>query len=61
MALKDCYCSHLKKEIDLLRKELHELIESENLTSSIVQQRSRELDELILMYVRMKNHDLNDP
>jgi len=59
--LKDSSCLYLKNEIDLLRKELHELIESENLTSSIVQQRSRELDELILLYVRMKNHDLNVP
>lgn len=59
--MKNTNCLYIKKEIDLLRKELHELIESENLTSSIVQQRSRELDELILMYVRMKNHDLNDP
>jgi len=59
--LKNTNCLYIKKEIDLLRKELHELIESEHLTSSIVQQRSRELDELILLYVRMKNHDLNDP
>ncbi|HOQ06667.1 MAG TPA: aspartyl-phosphate phosphatase Spo0E family protein [Clostridiales bacterium] len=59
--MKDSSCLYLKNEIDLLRKELHELIESENLTSSIVQQRSRELDELILLYVRMKNHDLNVP
>ncbi len=59
--MKNTNCLYIKKEIDLLRKELHELIESEHLTSSIVQQRSRELDELILLYVRMKNHDLNDP
>ncbi|HEY8350565.1 MAG TPA: aspartyl-phosphate phosphatase Spo0E family protein [Clostridia bacterium] len=59
--MKDSDRLYLKREIDLLRMELHELIESENLTSSIVQQRSRELDELILLYVRLKNHDLNDP
>jgi hypothetical protein len=59
--LKDSKCACLKDEIDLLRKELHELIKSENLTSSIVQQRSKELDELILLYVRLKCHDLNDP
>jgi len=59
--LRDSDCLYLKREIDLLRMELHKLIESENLTSSIVQQRSRELDELILLYVRLKNYDLNDP
>lgn len=59
--MRDSDCLYLKREIDLLRMELHELIESENLTSSIVQQRSRELDELILLYVRLKNYDLNDP
>ncbi|HOA54419.1 MAG: aspartyl-phosphate phosphatase Spo0E family protein [Acetivibrionales bacterium] len=59
--MKDNDCVCLKKEIDLLRKELHELIESEKLSSSIVQQRSKELDELILLYVRLKGQDLNDP
>ncbi len=59
--MRDSDCLYLKREIDLLRMELHKLIESENLTSSIVQQRSRELDELILLYVRLKNYDLNDP
>ena len=59
--MRDSDCLSLKREIDLLRMELHKLIESENLTSSIVQQRSRELDELILLYVRLKNYDLNDP
>ncbi|NMA33980.1 MAG: aspartyl-phosphate phosphatase Spo0E family protein [Clostridiaceae bacterium] len=59
--MKDNNCAYLKKEIDLLRKELHELIESENLSSSLVQQRSRELDELILLYVRLKSHALSDP
>jgi hypothetical protein len=37
--------------INQLRSELHHLIESEDdLTSSIVQEKSQELDSLILMY-----------
>lgn len=37
--------------INQLRNELHHLIESEDdLTSSIVQEKSQELDSLILMY-----------
>ncbi|MGE5613360.1 MAG: aspartyl-phosphate phosphatase Spo0E family protein [Bacillota bacterium] len=37
--------------INQMRRELHHLIECEdNLTSTIVQKKSRELDNLILMY-----------
>lgn len=52
-----------KRNINQLRNELHDLIESENLTSTIVQSRSRELDELILLYYRQANtsHELNEP
>ncbi len=54
-----CY----KKIINQLRNELHNLIESENLSSSIVQKRSQELDELILMYYRQikKDQELKEP
>lgn len=41
-----------KNNIDQLRNELHQLIESEQLGSDIVQERSQELDTLILLYYR---------
>jgi hypothetical protein len=50
--------------INQMRNELHRLIESEdNLKSSIVQKKSRELDNLILMYYRRdsKLQKSNDP
>jgi len=61
MALKDSKCICLKREIEQLRSELNELIGSENLTSSVVQCRSRELDELILMYIQSRDQELNEP
>lgn len=49
------YMCH-KDYINQLRSELHHLIESEdNLTSSIVQEKSQELDNLILMYYGRKS------
>lgn len=52
-----------KNHIDKLRNELHNLIETENLNSSIVQKRSQELDDLILMYYRhiKKDQELKEP
>lgn len=57
--INGCY----KNNIDKLRDELHILIESEKLNSSIVQQRSQELDRLILMYYRQikKDQELKEP
>gem|GEM_PF-735403 len=57
---KPASCS---SKINHLRSELHLLIESENLTSTVVQKRSRELDELILLYYKQmkKCHELNEP
>ncbi len=43
---------HCRKNIDQLRNELYQLIESEQLSSDIVQERSQELDALILLYYR---------
>lgn len=59
--MKDSKCICLKREIEQLRSELNELIGSENLTSSVVQCRSRELDELILMYIQSRDQELNEP
>lgn len=58
-AMNSCY----KKSIDQLRNELHNLIESENFTSKIVQRRSQELDHLILLYYHQEKEDqeLNEP
>lgn len=52
-----------KNHINKLRDELHNLIETENLNSSIVQKRSQELDDLILMYYRQikKDQELKEP
>ncbi len=52
-----------KNSINQLRDELHSLIESENFTSKIVQKRSQELDDLILLYYRQneKNQELKEP
>ncbi len=51
------------KNIDRLRSELHRLIEYEQLGSRIVQERSRELDGLILAYYKqsMDSQALNEP
>ena len=51
-----------KNSINRLRDELHDLIESENLTSAIVQERSRDLDNLIYAYYQQikNNQDLNE-
>lgn len=51
-----------KNSINRLRDELHDLIESENLTSMIVQKRSRDLDNLIYAYYQQykENQDLKE-
>lgn len=61
--MKNKKCSYNKNDINELRKELHQLIESENLTSIHVQKRSQELDNLILLYYRQvkKNQELKAP
>ncbi|HEX2947778.1 MAG TPA: aspartyl-phosphate phosphatase Spo0E family protein [Clostridia bacterium] len=61
--MKNSRPANYKSNINQLRNELHHLIDSENLTSTIVQKRSRELDELILLYYKhTKNcQELNDP
>jgi hypothetical protein len=58
-AKNGCY----KNSINQLRNELHDLIESENFTSKIVQKRSQELDHLILLYYRQekKDQELKEP
>jgi hypothetical protein len=49
------YMCHMDS-INQLRSELHHLIESENdLTSNIVQKKSQELDNLILMCYEKKS------
>lgn len=57
--MNGCY----KNSINQLRNELHNLIESEKINSSIVQKRSQELDNLIMMYYRQikKDQELKDP
>ena len=61
--MKNSKSASYKSNINHLRNELHLLIESENLTSTIVQKRSRELDELILLYYKQtkKSHELKEP
>lgn len=59
--MKDSKYACLKMKIEQLRNELNELIDSENLTSGVVQRRSRALDELILMYIQSKNQELKEP
>ena len=49
---KQAYCTD---NIDQMRNELYHLIENEQLISDIVQERSRELDALILEYYKQKN------
>ena len=46
---KEVLCNN---SINQLRNELHKLIECEQLSSDIVQERSQELDELILLYYK---------
>ncbi len=59
--MKDGKLSCHINDINELRGELHRLLESENLTSSNVLERSRELDYLILLYYTKKSQDLSDP
>lgn len=49
--------------INQLRDELHQLIECEQLNSDIVQKRSKELDDLILLYYRQskERQELKEP
>lgn len=49
---KQVYC---EKRINQLRGELHKLIEREKLDNSRVQEISRELDELIMLYYKEGN------
>jgi hypothetical protein len=55
--------SPCKDSIDQLRNELHQLIESEQLNSDAVQERSEELDALILLYYRQEKEcqELKEP
>lgn len=52
-----------KNNIDQLRNELHQLIEFEQLSSDVVQERSKELDALILLYYNKikEGQELNEP
>lgn len=55
--------AHINNNIDQLRNELHQLIECEQLSSDAVQERSRELDALILLYYEKnkEDHALKEP
>ncbi len=59
--MKDRKLSCRINDINKLRAELHQLLESEIMTSSTVLKRSRELDSLIMLYYTKKDHDLNKP
>lgn len=63
IALKDKRHARYKNNIDQLRNELHQLIEFEQLSSDVVQERSQELDALILLYYnKMKEYqELKEP
>lgn len=54
IALKRKRNERCTNNIDQLRNELHQLIEIEQISSGIVQERSRELDALILVYYKQK-------
>ena len=61
--MKDKRHARYKNNIDQLRNELHQLIEFEQLSSDVVQERSQELDALILLYYnKMKEYqELKEP
>ncbi len=63
LALKNKRRVHCKTDINQMRAELHQLIESEQLNSKIVQERSQELDTLILLFYRQAKecHALKEP
>lgn len=49
-----------KKDINQRREELHKLIENEDLLSDVVQESSRELDDLILSYYRKPEEECQE-
>lgn len=59
--MKDSKLTCRINDINKLRGELHRLLESENMTSSNVLERSRELDSLILLFYMSDDHDLSEP
>lgn len=61
--MKSGSCGYYSHAINELRDELHLLMENENVSSDIVQEKSEELDDLILLYYKQiaENHELKEP